>query len=203
MFRRMLETATSYPTAQPTPSNPTPCWAATGCWIDGVLGLPSGYGVLSAPCCLYGNHLCGVARKEAGTLSLPLAALFLTLVFTSTHMHERHSFRRCFAAGAAGTEGPKAADGAPRLSAALFLNAAAVLLRVLRGVQLIGKMDGAVRLLSSGVRRRLFAWVCYRAGAGEQRKDAFGTYIKRALCESRKMARPLPKNKRCLKMLGR
>jgi dolichyl-phosphate-mannose-protein mannosyltransferase len=195
VFRRMLETATSYPYGSANAFNLIALLG--GNWVlDSTvfLGLSIRiWGIVGILLSLAATIFAALRARKRGTLSLPLlAALFLTLVFTLGHnMHERYLFPALFLLLLALPERKdrRLLTAHHALSAALFLNAAAVLLCVFYGeYNLIGKMDGAVRLFSLlGVcAAGYFAWVCYRVLVlGEQRKDAFLELTSKGLsCES-------------------
>ncbi len=104
----------------------------------------------------------------------------MTLVFTLGHnMHERYLFPALFLLLLALPElkDKRLLHAYHALSATLFLNAAAVLLCVFYGeYNLIGEMEGAVRLFSllGLCSAGYFAWVCFRILVfGEKREDAF------------------------------
>jgi len=184
VFRRMLETATSYPYGSANAFNLIALLG--GNWVPDstvVLGLSiKQWGILGILLSFAFVLVLAVRARKRGTLSLPLlAALFLTLVFTLGHnMHERYLFPALFLLLLALAEirDRRLLTAHHALSAALFLNAGAVLLCVFNGkFNLIGEMDNAVRLFSLlGVSAAgYFAYVCWRVLAlGERREDALG-----------------------------
>lgn len=195
VFRRMLETATSYPYGSANAFNLIALFG--GNWVldsKVFLGLTiKQWGIAGILVSLAVTVFAAVRAKKRGTLSLPLlAALFLTLVFTLGHnMHERYLFPALFLLLLALPEirDRRLLTAHHALSAALFLNAGAVLLCVFYGeYNLIGEMDSAVRLFSLlGVcAAGYFAWVCCRILIrGERREDAFSRpLLKKAAGES-------------------
>ncbi len=183
VFRRMFETATSYPYGSANAFNLIALLG--GNWVKDTtvfLGLSirqwGSVGILSS---LAATVFAALRARKRGTLSLPLlAALFLTLVFTLGHnMHERYLFPALFLLLLALPElkDKRLLHAYHALSATLFLNAAAVLLCVFYGeYNLIGEMEGAVRLFSllGLCSAGYFAWVCFRILViGEKREDAF------------------------------
>lgn len=183
VFRRMFETATSYPYGSANAFNLIALLG--GNWVKDTtvfLGLSiRQWGSVGILFSLAATVFAALRARKRGTLSLPLlAALFLTLVFTLGHnMHERYLFPALFLLLLALPElkDKRLLNAYYALSATLFLNAAAVLLCVFYGeYNLIGAMEGAVRLFSllGLCSAGYFAWVCCRILVfGEKREDAF------------------------------